>query len=705
MSANRVRTILPVFAGIFLCIAALTSSATAQNAAPASSSPSSPSSPSSLTTITLPGLGAADAAVGGTWQFHTGDDIAWASPTLDDSGWQPISATESWGAQTKFPNHFRYVGFGWYRRHIKIPPVAGVPSDLAIYLPRVDDAYEVYWNGALVGSFGALPPHPVYYFGPPPHTFGLGAARSGVLAIRVWKGPLNSFDTGEDGGLSAPPRIGPAAAIAATKAAYDYTWIRNRQFFFGLHLLYFLVAALAFMAWTNDRSQKVLFWMALFAISPVCRMFLTGFRTPLPYVWGLGLEQPFFALPDVSLWFLLLYLFKLESNRRLFQWTRILAWIALVASTLDCIDCILAVTFVRPSQIVDAILTTIVTPLPLYALVLVGYIFTRRRRLDLSRWLVAAFALSFDLFNALTIALAQGRRYTHWTIDATLTQPFWRFRGNPLNVNTVLVTGLFLSIVYAVYRFVAEHMERQNAVEREFLSAQELQRVLIPEDLPTLPGYAITSSYIPAQQVGGDFFQLIPLADGAALVMIGDVSGKGLKAAMTVSLIIGTTRTLAEFLTEPAELLAGLNRRLHGRLSGGFVTCLMLRVEADGACQMASAGHLPPVMNGREIPLPPALPLGIAPSVEFEPVDLKLDAGDWLTLYTDGLLEARDAHGELFGFDRVVAAAAVHATASATVEASGEFQPDDDITVMTIARIAAGAEASSSYHAPTLVEA
>lgn len=687
MPVRRLRTILRLILPLCLAVIWLPASAA-----------------STPETITLPGVGAAYATVGGTWQFRPGDDLAWASKALDESDWQPISVSESWGAQTKFPNHFRYTGFAWYRRHIEIPPVAGVPSNLALYLPQVDDAYEVYWNGALVGSFGALPPHPVYYYGPPPHTFGLGAARSGVLAIRVWKGPLGSFDTGEDGGLTAPPKIGPAAAIAAEKATYDYTWIRNRQFFFGVQLVYLLVAILAFVAWLNDRSQKVLFWMALFAISPVCRVLLLTFRTPLSYVWSLGVAQPFFALPDVSLWFLLLYLFQLETNPRLYRWTRIMAWISMTAATLDGIDALTSLTFVRPSQVVDAILTAIGTPLALYALVLVGYILTHRRRLDLSRWMVAAFALAFDLFNALFIALQQGRQYTHWTISTTLSQPFWRFRGNPIVVQTVLVTGLFLSIVYAVYRYLAEHMERQNAVEREFLSAQELQRVLIPEDLPIVPGYAITSSYTPAQQVGGDFFQLIPLADGAALVLIGDVSGKGLKAAMTVSLIIGTTRTLVEFLTDPAELMAGLNRRLHGRLSGGFVTCLMLRIEADGSCQMASAGHLPPIVNGREIPLPPALPLGIVFDAEYEPSNFRLDRNDRLTLYTDGLLEARDTHGQLFGFERVFAMAAAHSTASATVEAAGEFQPDDDITVMTITRIAAGTEATSSYHAPTLVE-
>ncbi len=100
---------------------------------------------------------------------------------------------------------------------------------------------------------------------------------------------------------------------------------------------------------------------------------------------------------------------------------------------------------------------------------------------------------------------------------------------------------------------------RQAAIERELQSARELQQILIPETLPQLPGYALTSAYIPAQEVGGDFFQVIPL-DGehadSTLIVLGDVSGKGLKAAMAVSVIVGAVRSLADFTSSPAEILA-----------------------------------------------------------------------------------------------------------------------------------------------------
>src|ERR1700750_1141031 len=105
----------------------------------------------------------------------------------------------------------------------------------------------------------------------------------------------------------------------------------------------------------------------------------------------------------------------------------------------------------------------------------------------------------------------------------------------------------------------------------EVKSAREVQQVLVPETVPTVPGFAIDSVYKPAAELGGDFFQVLALPNGGTLIVIGDVSGKGLKAAMTVSLIVGTLRTLTDYTQSPAEILRGLNRRLNGRVGGGFV--------------------------------------------------------------------------------------------------------------------------------------
>jgi serine phosphatase RsbU (regulator of sigma subunit) len=207
---------------------------------------------------------------------------------------------------------------------------------------------------------------------------------------------------------------------------------------------------------------------------------------------------------------------------------------------------------------------------------------------------------------------------------------------------------------------------------------------MIPEAIPEVPGYAIHGAYHPAREVGGDFFQIISLDSAATLIILGDVSGKGLKAAMNVALIIGTIRTLAEFESDPTNILAGLNRRLVGRMQGGFTTALLLKLDRFGHCTLANAGHLPPFLNGNELKLNESLPLGIVAEAEFADQDFVLRQGDCLTLYTDGVPEARCKKGELYGFERTRALFSDSFSAESVAQAARDFGQDDDITVLTI---------------------
>jgi serine phosphatase RsbU (regulator of sigma subunit) len=210
--------------------------------------------------------------------------------------------------------------------------------------------------------------------------------------------------------------------------------------------------------------------------------------------------------------------------------------------------------------------------------------------------------------------------------------------------------------------------------------------VLVPEKVPPIPGFSITSIYKPAAEVGGDFFQVIPQAEGSALIIVGDVSGKGLKAAMTVSLIVGTLRTLAEYGQQPAEILQGLNRRLVGRIDGGFVTCLVLFLAANGDAIIANAGHLPPFRDGKELPVAGSLPLGISSKPDYDELVFRLHENETLTVYTDGIIEARNAKGELFGFDRLSEILAARPDVGKIVDAAELFGQEDDITVLSITR-------------------
>lgn len=208
--------------------------------------------------------------------------------------------------------------------------------------------------------------------------------------------------------------------------------------------------------------------------------------------------------------------------------------------------------------------------------------------------------------------------------------------------------------------------------------------MLIPEALPVVPGLTLESEYRPAQSVGGDFFQIIPdKADGSVLIVVGDVTGHGLKAAMLVSLIVGAIREHTERGYEPLALLQSLNRRLLGR-NNAQATCLALRIAADGAATLANAGHLPPYLNGNEMAMEGAMPLGMVAGAEFSVMHFELAPGDRLMLLSDGVVEAQNETRELFGFERARALATQPAAAVADV--AQKFGQQDDITVVSITR-------------------
>lgn len=656
--------------------------------------------------LAVDGLGKGAVPLDGSWQFHIGDDPAWAMPGADDStakGWEQLSAHKPWGLQ----GHASYTGFAWYRRHVSLTPAPGASPDFAIMLDGVANAYELYWNGTLVGRNGQMPPHPVWYFTQSAQTFGLGPVRGGVLAVRVWRTPLASFDNGELGGFSTPPLVGSPEAIAALKSASDYQWLRGHQFQFGLNSLYALVAALGLLVWLRNRRQWILVWMALFSIAPIAIFFLLHMPMGIPNAVALGLAQPLFGITDISLWFLLLWLLRLQEHRTLARLIRIGAVIDIIVTSLDGVISLLnwSSNWIAWVQLSDGVLTAIFTLLETLPLVLVTYAIARRTRLDLARGLVAFFAFTTEMISVVRITASQGSRFTHWTLADRISSPLFTLNGNPISLVMLSSTLLLISIIFAVYRYSVENSRRQSALEQELKNARELQQVLVPEMLPALPGFALTSSYRPAHEVGGDFFQILPLEDGSALVVLGDVSGKGLRAAMAVSLIVGAMRMIVDYSTSPSAILSALNRRLHGRLQGGFATAIAMRIRSDGSCVVASAGHLPPFLNDRELAISGSLPLGLSIAAEYEETIHCLREGDHLALFTDGLVEARSQTGELYGFERLEQLFAAKPSAAQATEAAVNFGQEDDITVLTLTRLGAGEECSASHSVPELAAA
>jgi hypothetical protein len=230
-------------------------------------------------------------------------------------------------------------------------------------------------------------------------------------------------------------------------------------------------------------------------------------------------------------------------------------------------------------------------------------------------------------------------------------------------------------------RTTVEH-ERATA---ELEAAREIQQRLVPISIPAVAGCHVEAAYLPAQEVGGDFYQILPRPDGSVVIAVGDVSGKGLKAAMTGVLAIGVLRTLAFEGLGPASILMRLNSELVRASDGGFVTCFCGVLDPNGNLRFANAGHLAPFCNGREIEISGALPLGIVSNTEYEESTLALDPGDHLTLLSDGVVEAQSATGELFGFERTREISGQ--TAHSIAEQAQRFGQTDDITVLTLNRL------------------
>lgn len=638
--------------------------------------------------IKIEGLGKGAVPLDGAWQFHLGDNLGWAAPGLNDAtgqnGWEEIRADDTWGSQ----GHFAYSGFAWYRKQIEVTTAPGAPKEISLLIPAIDDAYEVYWNGKLVGGLGTLPPHLVMYNAVPPQIFSLGKETSGTLAIRVFKAPLATNDDGTLGGFEGVPRIGGAAAIAAAADSSNFAWLRGSVVMLGMSILYALVAGFSFLAWWRDRSRPLLLWMAVFAICPILQFLLTRTHWMLSYAHVEAVIQTLISIREVSQWFVLVWLLELQEDRTLMRALRWLGIFLVIAGFVDGVSLLFYPWLISASgfQIWDAVATfPLVVSEPIPAVLGVIALF-RGRKLGFSRWLVAALAIANALYYSVSNISGQGMRFTHWTLAALLLNAHFSIAGIGIGYSTALYLLLFLAIAYAVVLYARDELQKSAQLAGELESARELQQVLVPETQPAIPGFTLTSSYIPAREVGGDFYQILPRPDGSTMIVLGDVSGKGLRAAMAVSLIVGAIRTLAEATQSPAALLAGLNKQLIGRLQGGFATCIALRLDADGNCTLASAGHPAPFVSGREVELPGALPVGVAADAAYTEQTIRLDAGSHLALYTDGLVEARKPTGELYGFARLKELFTANSTAAEASEAAVSFGQDDDITVLTLAR-------------------
>jgi len=286
--------------------------------------------------------------------------------------------------------------------------------------------------------------------------------------------------------------------------------------------------------------------------------------------------------------------------------------------------------------------------------------------------------------------LLQYAAYHHWIPERFGSH---RFHIGPIEFGIGTVAyAVFLGSLVAVilYRFIrVSEVEQRN--DAEISAARSVQALLIPTQLPSNRNFVLESAYLPVNGVGGDFFQVLPLKDDSFLIVVGDVSGKGLQAAMNSSTLVGALRN--ELSHDPATVLDHLNHVLLGAVSSPgavpdldtppcFATCLCARIYPDGTLTIANAGHLSPYRDGRELELPPGLPLGVVADSGYEKATFQLSQGDRLVFLSDGVVEARDQHGELFGFERTQQVS--HESARYIAQTARHFGQTDDITVVSL---------------------
>jgi hypothetical protein len=608
-------------------------------------------------------------ALGPNWLVAAGDNPAWASPTYDDSGWMIFD-----GNRQLHDYGIRNVPYVWYRIHIHLRPGA---RNLAIGLVDVSGFQEVYVNGVLLGSNGdksgrrlssqtALVPYDV--------PDNLLAGRSDlILAIRC----TTTWSSRGALGVNTPIRsnsvylVGQSAApiYASFVAAHD---AGPPALLCGLSLLAGLIALALYFA-LRSQLEYLAIAICLFASSIVAAM-LVWFSLDYLSFYVFLVQFAFIGVEMVAL----IEFVRLVLHRQRTRWllaleaVTFLAFIVFPAHAFGLVsDRFFLFGFFLP-----IIFMKVVLPL----LLIQGWRRGNREALLLlPAILLGCFA---DYWNFLR-NLVQFANLDSLLRYMPFNLPFGSYLIDFYRVSDL---AFYIAIlIFLVQRTVRIARERSQAAA-ELEAARTVQHVLIPDEIPAIPGFVLQSVYKPAGQVGGDFFQILPLPGGGVLLIIGDVSGTGLPAAMTVSLLVGTVRTLAHYTQSPNEILTAMNQRMLTRSGGGFTTCLVLRVDKDGKLTIANAGHLSPYLAGKELPLQNGLPLGVSAVTAYPESIFQLAPSQQLTLLTDGIVEARDKTGVLFGFDRTAALSVQPAEAIAN--AAEAFGQDDDITALTLARTA-----------------
>jgi hypothetical protein len=594
-----------------------------------------------LALLALPALAQVESV-----KFHYGDDLRWADPGFDDSGW--LDGNAPFDREAHLSETWQ-----WARYKVRIPnrtldPVIGL----------VLTTSEVFVEGRRIGVHGQLPPSwrdaPLAYatFPVPPDLATPGRLLN--VSLRIWRFPGGDLRRFVPTSM-APPLLLHNAGETALHADLQNATVRGRMWAFAITGLLLLFLFLSGPAQWSQREFQLLVGYLLAHLANAA-FFVAGYYLPF------GNRNFFFT----TLCLAAAYCLQLELLANLTRvpppwWLRLVQGINLatylpIAWAVLQLDAPAWLPFIGQGWTRSHWLN---------AAAAIGLVVRQRASVFSERLLPWGVALFF-----LGIAALHRSRNAVSIFDVTFN----------VNILANLLLGAWLVAVH-LYR-LKKSSEVAARLQGQFAAARDVQEMLLSGNVPATPHYAVDPIYRPAEEVGGDFFRILPASEDSTLVIVGDVSGKGLRAAMLVSVIVGVL--LHRRSNEPAEVLSELNGVLTGQLNGGFVTCCAMLLRADGAGTLANAGHPSPYSAGREVDVPAGLPLGVVPGATYEEHEISLGARDYLTLVSDGVIEAANAKGELFGFDRTREVSGN--SAQQIAEAAQAWGQNDDITVVTVRR-------------------
>ncbi len=645
------------------------------------------------------------------WRIGITSDPAAAQTDFDDSGWAVRDATGTMpdipgpddngaGPDQGAPAHnhaaqshrdVRRYGYVWFRLHIKLPAQHG-PLALLIELPVSQSTsmsfsstgwgLEVFANGRRIqpeGPHGSAPQHyqqisRLYDLGVQPADTPL------VLAIRTLYIPVGfaaytNFFNDRKLRLGAPEDLEHILELGSSQGLLERLPRLMDSFLLAVMALFLL--ALYF----SQRGHLEYLWLALHALlqAPIGFVELAGSSAYLDSLWYAAIVLQL-LLASAYLYFEFLVAFLALRKSWYIRALRYTAPIlAGVAPTLLLVGRGTAIGVVLAFILLGCFFWIVGWFLCIFIILIAA---TLRRNFEAALLLLA---LILSIIGMMEPVFTSGM--TDWTghrFHSPLT-----LQAGPIPIHFAAIAdfiGIIVIVIIIFARFLRIQSDQQQA-KSELAAARSVQELMIPQEKIATPGFEVDSVYQPAQEVGGDFFHVQSIGDGGLLVVLGDVAGKGLKAAMSVSMIVGALRRTAE--CSPACVLADLNRLLVG--TDSFTTCQAALFRGNGELILANAGHLPPYLNSQEVAIPGGLPLGVLSDVSYDEVRLYLHPGDRILLYSDGVVEARHPGGEIFGFDRVHNLS--NQSAFYIAEAAKDFGQEDDITVVTARRLAQAAAA------------